>query len=243
MTYDLKYPRLLPLTLDKHIILDLRDGSFHESDQHLAILAMKEVANEVYNIDGTKDGPGSFKLLGSDENRESAMKFALLFGQKKMPSFENDLIRVGDLVTWDECTHNKNTELMIQVVERFVDRGGDLVRPVDRLVAESMRRDMTEQRNTMGLLDPELVPDGLVAEANGGHDPVRTIRDIFGGNGGDMMSKMRKRGSPGDIGFKMLGPFKVGDLSKPGAITDILKKALGEMGLMDDEEEDDKKGK
>lgn len=176
MPYDLTQPRKLPLSHGKHVILNTVNGDTVEVEEHLAEIAMLQFFQDPANR-----GWAEFVPV---EERESVMAWVTKIGlviatRSEWPKNENDVIKVGPFVTWDACIHAKNDEVLTQSLERFVELGGELVRPIDRILAAQLRSQADEDGHT-----PH--EDSLVAEAVPERGKVNTVKDVLGRSGRGM---------------------------------------------------------
>lgn len=188
MKFDLRYPRLLPLRRFGHVIVNVKTGERYESEEHSSVGAMMEVIKGIL-AKGEGQTPDQFGWT-IPEMLEIAQFPLTMMSAKEKPKFENDLIRVGPYATWDRCACEKNSELITQRFEHFVERGGDLVTQIDREIAEGMRNDMSKRSSDYFPMEGDheqggVSPESLLAEILDptGDKKVRTVDDVTKGKG------------------------------------------------------------
>lgn len=189
MKYDLSKPASLPLTLGAHVIVDTRDGTTYTSAAHLAYQAMGHQLRAMTRVEKGHDNEALVATFGKEAAAQigrfavASLYSTMFHDDTKMAEFidqPNELIQVGPFVTWDQCLHNKHSELMTQRMERFANSplSEFVVKPeeIDIAIAAQMRSDIVEQRAK--------IAEAKAADKESPKEELDEIlKAIFGGTG------------------------------------------------------------
>jgi len=189
MNYDLSKPESLPLALGVHILVDTRTGATFEGKGHHAYQAMGQALKAMTGTEPNQPNSAFGDQFGEEGAKQitdfaMAVFFASMMHDKSgLDEFvgkPDGLLRVGPFVTWDECLHNKHSELMTQRMERFatgnLDSGGPVpAEQIDLDIAAQMRKDIVDQR----------AEHAAKASTSSSKDPLEEIlAQVFGGGFG-----------------------------------------------------------